>query len=61
MKELDSSREEFIKKKKQALTKLNSFRENFEKKEKAITGDLEETGRIWRKVGEKFKWWQSLP
>jgi len=61
MSELNPFREEFIKKKKAALTKLNSFREGFMKKEKEARVDLEEAGRIWGEVSKKFKWWQSLP
>jgi len=58
---LNLSRENFIKKRKEALTKINSFREGFEKKEKEIRADLEEARRIWREMSETFKWWQSLP
>ena len=61
MTELNSSRENFIRKKKEALTKLNSFREKFEKKKKEVGVDLEEAGSIWKEVSKKFKWWQSLP
>ena len=61
MTELNSARENFLRKKKEALTKFNSFREKFEKKEKDAREDLEEAGRIWKEVSKKFKWWQSLP
>ena len=60
MTELIFSRKTFLKKKKEALTKVNSFREKFKKKELEVKADLEEAGKVWRKVGEKFKWWQSL-
>ena len=59
MTELSSARENFIKKRKEALTKINSFREDFRKKE--MKADLEEAGRIWRGLSERFKWWGSLP
>ena len=56
------SREVFLlKKKKEALTKVHSFRENFKKRELEMKADLEKAGEIWKKVGEKFKWWESLP
>ena len=61
MTELKSSREEFIKRKKEALTKLNSFREDFRKKENEMKADLEEAGRILKELSERFKWWQLLP
>ena len=61
MTELNSSRENFIRKKKEALTKPNFFREKFIKKEKEAREDLEEAGGIWKEVSKKFKWWQSLP
>ena len=61
MTELKSSRENFLRKKKEALTKFNSFRGKFIKKEKDAREDLEEAGRIWKEVSKKFKWWQSLP
>ena len=61
MTELNSARENFLRKKKEALTKFNSFREKFIKKEKVVRTDLEEAGRIWKVVSKKFKWWQSLP
>ena len=54
-------RKNLIEKKKELMTKFNSFRENFKKKEKDMRTDLEETTGIWRKMNEKFKWWQSLP
>jgi len=61
MSKLNFSGESFIKKRQEALTKINSFREAFEKKEKGIKEDLEEASRIWKEVGETFRWWQSLP
>ena len=61
MTELNSFREKIMRKKKDVLDKINSFRLDFMKKEKEAREDLEEAGRIWRKVSEKFKWWQSLP
>jgi len=70
MTELNSSRDlsvvsaqtgNFIRKKKEALTKINSFREKFIKQEKEAREDLEEASRIWKEVSKKFKWWQSLP
>jgi len=61
MTELNSSRENLLRKKKKASTKLNSFREKFEKNKKEAGADLEEADGIWKEVSKKFKWWQSLP
>jgi len=58
---LNFSREVFLKKKKEALTKVNSFRENFKKRETKVKTDLEEAGRILKELSKKFTWWQSLP
>lgn len=55
------SREIFLKKKEEALTKVNSFRENFKKRELEMEADLEKAGRIWKELGKRFKWWGSLP
>lgn len=51
----------FIKKRQEALAKINSFREDFGNKEKEMRADLEEAGRIWKELGERFKWWGTLP
>ena len=61
MNKLNFSREVFLKKKKEALTKVNSFRGKFKNKETKVKADLEEAGRILKELGERFKWWQSLP
>ncbi|MDO9463959.1 MAG: hypothetical protein Q7J67_01480 [bacterium] len=61
MTELNSSREDFLRKRKEALDKLSSCREGFRRKEKRIKADLAEAGKTWEKVSQKFKWWQSLP
>jgi len=53
--------ENFARKSRKALSKLRSFREDFRNREKRITADLENARKIWKKVGEKFSWWQSLP
>jgi len=58
---LDPSRKDFIAKRKEVAAKLNSFREDFKKKEKEAKADLEKASRMWKKVGERFRWWQSLP
>lgn len=58
---LSSSRENFIKKKKEALIKINSLREEFRKKENEMKAGLEEADKIWAKLSKKFKWWQTLP
>ena len=61
MKKLNFSRKIFLKKKKEALTKVHSFRENFKKRETKVKADLEEAGRILKELSKKFTWWQSLP
>ena len=57
----NSPRKDYIKKSKEALSKLQAIKKNFEKKERKITADLEKARKIWEKVGERFSWWQSLP
>ena len=54
-------REDFTKKRTEAMTKFESLRQNFRNREKKIGADLEKAGKILKKVGEKFKWWGSLP
>jgi len=61
MTELIFSRKIFLKKKKEALTKVNSFRENFKKRETKVKADLEKAGRILKELSKKFTWWESLP
>ena len=61
MSKLNFPRVDFTKKRAEVLTKFRSLRENFRKREKRIKADLEKASKIWEKVGERFKWWQSLP
>jgi len=58
---LISSRAGFASKRKEAMMKMNSFREAFEKKKKEMDEDLEESRRMWEELGKKFPWWGSLP
>ena len=58
---LNLPREDFTKKRTEAMTKFKSFKENFENREKKTRADLEKARKIWEKLGEKFRWWQSLP
>jgi len=58
---LNLPRENFIRKSKEALSKLQAIKENFRIREKKIRVDLEEARKIWEKLGERFQWWQSLP
>jgi len=53
--------EGYIKKSKEALSKIRSLRENFRSREKKIRADLEKAGKIWGKLGKSFRWWGSLP
>ena len=61
MRELNSLREEILRKRRESLAKVCSCREDFEKKEREIKADLERARRLWREVGERFEWWGSLP
>lgn len=61
MTELNSSREYFIKKRKESMAKFNSARENFEKKEKEMRTDLREASKTWAELSERFRWWGTLP
>jgi len=54
-------REGYIKKSKEALIKLQAIKESFRSREKKIRADLEKARKIWKKVGERFRWWESLP
>lgn len=58
---LSVSRDVFLEKKKGALTKINSFREKFEKRETKAEAELEEAGRILKELSERFRWWGTWP
>ena len=55
------SREGYIRKSKEALSKLQSLKENFRSREKKIRADLEKASKLWKELGQRFKWWGSLP
>ena len=57
----NSPREGYIKKSKEALSKLQAIKGNFGKREKRITADLKKAHKIWETLGKRFRWWQSLP
>jgi hypothetical protein len=57
----NSPGKDYLKKSKDALSKLQAIKGNFRRREKRITADLEKARKIWKKVGERFSWWQSLP
>ena len=61
MTELNFSREVFLKKKKEALTKVNLFREKFKKRELEKKNELEEASKTWAELSERFRWWGTLP
>jgi len=61
MSKLNFAREDFTKKRTEAMTKFKSLRQNFRNREKKIRADLEKASKIWKKLGERFKWWGSLP
>ena len=51
----------FVGKSKDALSKWQAIKENFENREKRMKADLEKARNIWEKLGQRFKWWGSLP
>lgn len=51
----------FVRKSKDALSKWQAIKKNFENREKGMKADLEKARNIWEKLGQRFKWWQSLP
>ena len=51
----------FVGKSKDALSKWEAMKKNFENREKRMKADLEKARKIWEKLGQRFKWWQSLP
>jgi len=64
----DLPKEGCIRKSKEALSKLQAIKESFIRRtpyggsrEKKIRADLEKARKIWEKVGERFRWWGSLP
>jgi len=61
MSKLNFPRVDFTKKRAEVLTKFRSLKENFRKREKRIKADLEKAGKIWKKLGKRFRWWGSLP
>ena len=51
----------FVGKSKDALSKWEAMKKNFENREKRMKADLEKAGKIWEKLGKSFRWWGSLP
>ena len=51
----------YRKKRKELMTKFNSARENFEKKEKKVKADLYEASKTLAELSERFRWWGTLP
>jgi len=58
---IEKLRKNLTEKRKTAMVRFNLYRDTFEKRKSRIKADLEEAGKGWKEVGEKFKWWQSLP
>ncbi|MDP2830828.1 MAG: hypothetical protein Q8O02_01095 [Candidatus Omnitrophota bacterium] len=58
---IEKLRKNLTEKRKTAMVRFNLYRDAFEKKKSRIKADLEEAGRIWKELGERFKWWQELP
>ena len=56
-----SAKEGCIRKSKEALSKLQAIKESFRSREKKIRADLEKARKIWKKAGERFRRWGSLP
>lgn len=48
-------RKDLVKNRKELIDNLNSFREDFKKKEREVKRDLEEADRIWDKMKETLK------
>jgi len=61
MTKLNYSREDLVKKIDTSRAKVNMCREKFTDMERQIKADLEQASRIWKKLGDRFRWWQSLP
>ena len=61
MTKLNLPRKDFTEKRIEALTKFKSLKQNFRKRERKIRAELEKAHKIWEQLGERFKWWQSLP
>jgi len=57
---LNLPRKNFTQKRAEAMTKFNTLKQSFRKREKKIKADLERASKIWGKLGQRFKWWQSL-
>lgn len=55
------SRKRFVKKRDTSRAKVNLCREKFRDMERQIKADLEKVSGIWEKLGERFRWWGSLP
>jgi hypothetical protein len=53
--------EGYIRKSKEAMSKFQAVKESFRSREKRIRADLEKACKIWKKAGERFRWWGSLP
>jgi len=58
---IEKVRKNLTEKRKTAMVSFNLYRDTFKKRKCRIKADLEEAGKGWKEVGEKFKWWQSLP
>jgi hypothetical protein len=51
----------FAGKSKDALSKWEAIKKNFENREKRMKADLGKARKIWEKLAQRFEWWQSLP
>jgi len=58
---IEKLRKNLTEKRKTAMVRFNLSRDAFKKKKSRIKTDLKEAGRIWKELGERFKWWQELP
>ena len=54
-------KKELSKKEKRVTDKFSSCLGKFMELEKDKRAELEEAGRIWRELGKRFRWWQTLP
>jgi hypothetical protein len=55
------SRKHFVKKVDTSRAKVNLCREKFSDLERQRKMDLEKASRIWKELGQRFRWWGTLP
>jgi len=61
MTKLSYSKKHFAKKREPSRAKVNLCREKFRDLERPRKMDLEKVSRIWKELGQRFRWWGTLP